>query len=91
MKYIVKEYIATPGVHNWPSAEVITTSDDNVQITIDGDQRSAHWHGEKIIGYRVYDEAYRAQELCDQINKAKAQSLAEWRHQVYGEPIPVAS
>ena len=91
MKYIVKEYIAVPGLHRWVDAEVIVVNNDNVDAAIATETRMAHFHGEQIIGFRVYEEAYRAHDLVNEIRADKAVKLAQWRHEVYGEPIPVAS
>ena len=91
MKYIVKEYLAAPGLHNWPSADLIIAPDHEVDQAIAAHERTAGHFGETIIGFRVYDEANRAQDLVNAINSDKAKSLAEWRQAVYGEIIPVCS
>lgn len=91
MKYIVREYIALSSLSTWADAEMVTARDDSLQKTIDQDRALSRYYGEKIIGYHVYDDATHAEERCNQIKKVRARALAEWRHKVYGDPLPAIS
>jgi hypothetical protein len=84
MKYIVKEFVAADG-HPWPRATVLSCARAaRVESVISRQHRLAARDGEQLIGFRVYDERYRAEELAAAVNADSAAKFAEWQLLIRG-------
>lgn len=87
IKYVVREYIACPGLHNWPNAEVIES--DDINITIESNEGLSKYCGDKTVCYCVYAKKEDADKHAKRVNLKHDYDLAKWRCRVHQEPIPV--
>lgn len=87
-KYIVREYIACPGLNRWPHAEVIES--DDVNITIECNEDISRYLGDESLCYCVYAKKEDADKHAKRVNLKHDYDLAKWRCEVYREPIPVS-